>query len=80
MLDIAHPGFWQQSDANGPAAAPFTTITATQVRAGQYLPRQTGDLPQVLAYLDKLEAKGRYTLMVWPTHCAIGSWGHNNFS
>ena len=28
-------------------------------------------------YLKRLEAAGRYTLMVWPTHCEIGSWGHN---
>jgi nicotinamidase-related amidase len=30
-----------------------------------------------LTYLDELEARGRYTLMVWPVHCEIGSWGHN---
>ena len=30
----------------------------------------------MLAYLDALEAQGRYTLMVWPVHCEIGSWGH----
>lgn len=83
VLDIAHPGFWQQADADGSAVAPFTTITAAQVRAGQYQPRQqhqphqTGDLSRVLAYLDALETHGRYTLMVWPMHCAIGSWGHN---
>jgi nicotinamidase-related amidase len=34
-------------------------------------------LPRVLAYLDALEAQGRYSLMVWPVHCEIGSWGHN---
>jgi hypothetical protein len=33
---------------------PYNPIIATQVRAGKYLPRQTGDLPQVPAYLDKL--------------------------
>ena len=31
----------------------------------------------MLAYLDALEAGGRYRLMVWPVHCEIGSWGHN---
>jgi nicotinamidase-related amidase len=30
-----------------------------------------------MAYLDALEAAGRYNLMVWPTHCEMGSWGHN---
>jgi nicotinamidase/pyrazinamidase len=34
-------------------------------------------LPRALAYIDELEQRGRYTLMVWPVHCEIGSWGHN---
>jgi nicotinamidase-related amidase len=72
--DIAHPAFWQQGD--GSAVAPFTTITAAQVRAGQWLPRNPSVMPRVLAYLDALERQGRYTLMVWPLHCEIGTWGH----
>jgi nicotinamidase-related amidase len=72
--DIAHPGFWQCGD--GAAVQPFTPITAQQVRDGQFAPRQASALPRTLAYLDALEAGGRYTLMVWPVHCQIGSWGH----
>lgn len=74
-LDIAHPGFWCRAD--GGAVSPFTPITAAQVRAGDYRPRDAAALPRTLAYLDELEARGRYTLMVWPVHCEIGSWGHN---
>lgn len=86
-VDIAHPTFWRTGD--GGAVAPFTAITAAQVRAGEFVPaaavqgRQGGGpadatvLPRVLAYLDALEAQGRYSLMVWPVHCEIGSWGHN---
>lgn len=73
-IDIAHPPFWQQAD--GSAVPPFTPITAAQVRAGAYRPRDRSALPRTLAYLDALEARGRYTLMVWPVHCEIGSWGH----
>ncbi|GKS75441.1 cysteine hydrolase [Acidovorax sp. SUPP950] len=72
--DVAHPSFWRQGD--GGEVAPFTTITAAQVRAGAFAPRDAAALPRVLAYLDALEAQGRYTLMVWPVHCEIGSWGH----
>lgn len=32
---------------------------------------------RVTAYLDALEAAGRYQHMVWPIHCEIGAWGHN---
>ena len=74
-IDIAHPGFWVEM-ASGRAPGPFTPITAAQVRASEYLPRDAGQLGRVLAYLDALEATGRYTLMVWPVHCQMGSWGH----
>jgi len=74
-LDIAHPTFWQ--DAGGEAISPFTLITAADVRAGKYQPRLLQAQPRVLAYLEALEANGRYTHMVWPVHCEIGTWGHN---
>ena len=73
-VDIAHPTFWQQADAS--AVTPFTTITAAQVRAGEFQPRDPAALPRTLDYLDQLESRGRYTLMVWPVHCEIGTWGH----
>ncbi|MCS4292378.1 nicotinamidase-related amidase [Comamonas sp. BIGb0152] len=72
--DIAHPTFWQQGD--GSAVPPFTTITAAQMRAGSFRPRNPDERQRTLAYLDALEAQGRYTLMVWPLHCEIGSIGH----
>lgn len=74
-LDIAHPTFWQRGD--GSAVNPFTPILAADVRAGRYRPRQPETLARALAYLDALEAAGRYVHMVWPIHCEIGSWGHN---
>jgi nicotinamidase-related amidase len=74
-FDVAHPQFWRTGD--GGAVIPFTQITAAQVRAGQYVPRPPATLARVLAYLDKLEAAGRYQLMIWPVHCEIGSWGQN---
>jgi len=74
-LDIAHPTFWARE--GGEAVAPFTEIVAADVRAGRYQPRDPRALAQTLAYLEALEANGRYRLMVWPVHCEIGSWGHN---
>ncbi|UBB16598.1 cysteine hydrolase family protein [Comamonas odontotermitis] len=73
--DIAHPAFWQQG--NGSAVQPFTTITADQVRAGSFAPRNAAERDRTLAYLDTLETQGSYTLMVWPLHCEIGSIGHS---
>lgn len=74
-FDIAHPTFWIARD--GMPVAPFTQITADDVRAEKYLPRHPAALPLALNYLDRLEAAGRYQLMVWPVHCEIGSWGNN---
>jgi len=76
--DIAHPGYWQGRGAGGGgvAVAPFTPITAAAVRAGDFTPARPEELNRTLAYLDALEATGRYTLMVWPVHCQMGSWGH----
>jgi len=72
-FDIAHPTFWQ-TGTGGPVA-PFTSIAAAQVRDGSFAPKDPAMLPRALAYLDALARRGRYTLMVWPVHCEIGSWG-----
>lgn len=74
-VDIAHPTFWRKGD--GSAVQPFTQILAREVRAGLYVPRDATALQRVLNYLDALEENGRYTHMVWPVHCEIGSWGNN---
>jgi nicotinamidase-related amidase len=72
--DIAHPGFWRRGD--GTAVAPFTEITAAQLRDGRFSTADPSAGPRAQAYLDALEERGRYTLMAWPVHCQIGSWGH----
>lgn len=74
-IDIAHPTFWQR--AGGEPVAPFTEIRAAQVRSGEFAPRDPAAAERALHYLEKLEASGRYTLMVWPVHCEMGSWGNN---
>jgi len=73
-LDIAHPGFWRTRD--GSAVTPFTPITAAALRGGDFVPRDPAQRARAQAYVDALESRGRYTLMVWPVHCEIGSWGH----
>lgn len=72
--DIAHPTYWR-TGSGGPVS-PFTPITAAQVRAGEFRPAVAAEAERTLVYLDALEAANRYTLMVWPLHCQLGSWGH----
>ncbi|XZG71602.1 hypothetical protein ACTSKR_07015 [Chitinibacteraceae bacterium HSL-7] len=73
-IDIAHPGFWRT--AEGEVPAPFTMVTRADVEAGQLAPRDPGLRGYVLDYLAQLARQGRYTHMIWPEHCVLGSWGH----
>ncbi|HEY1397240.1 cysteine hydrolase [Roseateles sp.] len=77
---IERPAFWQQPGGEGAPqpVAPFTQIKAGDVRAGRFAPRDAALREEVLSYLDALEASPKkYILMVWPTHCVVGTWGHN---
>lgn len=74
-IDVAHPTFWKTGA--GEAVQPFTQITSADVEQGRFVPRGPAALERVKAYLAALDAAGRYQLMVWPTHCEMGSWGHN---
>jgi nicotinamidase/pyrazinamidase len=75
VVDIAHPIWWK--DQNGNAPAPFTMITADMVRSGLWSTRNPAVAARSLAYVETLEAKGRYQLVIWPEHCLIGSQGHS---
>lgn len=72
-LDIAHPGFWRTPE--GTAPGPFTPVTAADLEAGRISTARSEDRDRALAYLRALEAEGRFTHMVWPVHCQIGTWG-----
>lgn len=74
-IDVAHPTFWM--DGAGGPVAPFTQIALADVQSGRLVPRDPAAMVRVLSYLAALEAAGRYQLMVWPTHCEMGTWGHN---
>ncbi len=77
---IERPAFWQQpgTDGSPQPVAPFTQIKADDVRAGRFAPRDPALRDPVLGYLDALEASPKkYILMVWPTHCVVGTWGHD---
>ncbi len=74
-VDIAHPVFWRDGDGNPPA--PFTSISAADVKSGRWTTALPGARPRALAYLEALEKSGRYPHTIWPPHCLIGSHGHN---
>ncbi|APW43467.1 hypothetical protein RS694_13620 [Rhodoferax saidenbachensis] len=74
-VGIERVTYWLQAD--GTPVAPFTPISAADVQAGRFRPRDASRAQQTLAYLQKLEATGHRQLLVWPVHCVLGTWGHN---
>ncbi|CAI5743773.1 unnamed protein product [Peronospora destructor] len=72
---IAHGIFWENAEGESPG--PFTLITAKDVAAGVWRPRDPNLKEYVLAYTSAHEASGKFTLCIWPEHCLIGSPGHN---
>jgi nicotinamidase/pyrazinamidase len=76
-IDIAHPGFWMNSKGSNPS--PFTLITAADVAAGVWTPRNPGFRKHALEYVQKLQANNKFVLIIWPEHCLIGSPGHAVF-
>jgi nicotinamidase/pyrazinamidase len=76
IIDIAHPAWWVDSKGNPPA--PFTLISAADIEAGIWTPRNIGFRARSLAYARSLESSAdHYKICVWPPHCLIGTWGHN---
>src|SRR5262245_58751789 len=82
---IFFPSFWR--DQAGAPLAPFLTITAADIAAGEVRPdpamakwlcggNYTWLCKQVLHYCKELERAGKYQLYLWPPHCLLGSDGH----
>ena len=74
-VGIERTTFWV--DAHGQTVVPFTQVTAADVRDGKFAPRDAARRQEVVAYLEALESSSARTLMVWPVHCVLGTWGHN---
>ncbi|MDR1915896.1 MAG: hypothetical protein LBQ58_04905 [Synergistaceae bacterium] len=71
---IFHPRFWQ--DENGAHPEPFTAITPDEYAAGKW--RAVSHENEF--YADRLfrvfARKNIGSLMIWPEHCIVSTWGH----
>lgn len=78
LLDVGHAALWM--DQNGKQPGPFTLISEADILSGMWTTRNPGHRNRMLAYAHALEATpGGYKICIWPTHCLIGTWGHNVF-
>lgn len=81
---VFHAIFFIDKDGNHPA--PYTNITAAELRAGKWkfnpaLAPRFGITPEygqqmMIHYADELEKKGKYALTIWPYHAMLGGIGH----
>ena len=74
-VGIERVTFWTTSD--GAQVEAFTPITAADVQSGKVLPRMAARREEAIHYLSALEAASARTLIAWPVHCVLGTWGHN---
>lgn len=73
--DIAHGIYWQNQAGEHPA--PFTLISHQDIVDDVWQPTKPQLRDHVLAYSQSLEQAGKYSLIIWPTHCVMGTAGHN---
>jgi nicotinamidase-related amidase len=74
LFQIFHPAFWR--DSAGAHPAPFTPVTAKDVREGRFGPVDVTKQAACLEYVERLEKAGKYTLRVWPYHTLLGGTSH----
>lgn len=75
LVDISHAIWWK--DQNGNRPAPYTIISADDVRNSIWTSRIPAFRKRSLEYVESLESDGKYQLCIWPPHCRIATWGHN---
>lgn len=70
-FQIFYPSWWK--NANGDHPAPYTVISADDVRKGVWRP--LAEPVWSVRYLDELESVGKKQMMIWPFHCMEGTTG-----
>lgn len=76
-IAIERPAFWRTPEGNPPA--PFTVVTAKDVQEHKFVPADEALYDYALEYCTNLQKSGKYTLMLWPAHCVLGTNGHAIF-
>jgi len=71
---IAHAAFWTNEKGEKPAA--FTEIKHADVVAGTWKSRLPDLQEWAVEYTKSLEGGGRFTHIIWPDHCLLGTPGH----
>ncbi|MDR3265927.1 MAG: isochorismatase family protein [Synergistaceae bacterium] len=71
---IFHPSFWVNGAGEHPA--PFTQITPEDFGAEKWKVVSNANEPFAARTFEVMKKKGIESLMVWPEHCVVSTWGH----
>jgi nicotinamidase-related amidase len=74
VVAIFHPKFWADESGNNPVS--YTAISASDLASGKWRPTRTAHTPHAERMLAATEKKNIPSLMVWPEHCVVSTWGH----
>ncbi|MDR1133267.1 MAG: isochorismatase family protein [Synergistaceae bacterium] len=71
---IFHPKFW--ADGTGGSPAPYTAISASDLASGRWRPARAAHIGHADRMFAAMEKKNVPSLMIWPEHCVVSTWGH----
>lgn len=71
---IFHPGFWVNGADEHPS--PYTQIAPADLLSGKWKVLSAENRTFAERTFSAMERKGAETLMIWPKHCVISTWGH----
>jgi nicotinamidase-related amidase len=71
---IFHPKFWADESGNNPA--PYTAISGSDLASGKWRPVRAAHVRHARHMFAAMEKKDVPSLMIWPEHCVVSTWGH----
>lgn len=75
VIAIFHPRFW--TDKNGEHPTPFTAITLEDFFSGGWRALSPANQKSAEQTFKVMTDKGIDSLMIWPEHCVVSTWGHH---
>ena len=73
-MHIHHKQFWVNEQKKAPE--PFTVTSKKNIADGKWRARFPEHQTWAARYVQKLEERERFPMIIWPEHCLLGTEGH----
>ena len=73
VIAIFHPRYWV--DEGGAHPAPYTAIVKADY-GSKWRPANPANGRHTDSFFEAMDRKGILSLMIWPEHCVVSTWGH----